>query len=156
MKNQNKVKVCFCKANELPKVVSLTNRAYDVAYKPGKMTIKAKETIEKIKKRIKLGTKILVVEKGDRILGAVRYRSVNKGELKLSRLAVLPRYRHKGIGSLLIKKVADIAKRNGYKTIKLDVAEEKGLIPFYKKFGFKVKSKKKHHDHHDVFMEKKL
>ena len=158
MNTRNKIiiRTRLYRTNELFRIVSLINRSYDVAYKPGKMTIEARETINKIKRRIKLGNRILVAKKNDRILGAVCYRSVNKRELKLSRLAVLSRYRRKGIGSLLIKKVTDIARRNDHKIISLDVAEEKGLVPFYKKFGFKVKSKKKHQNHYDIFMEKKI
>jgi len=156
MKNSNEIKIYFCKPAEFLKVVSLTIRAYNVPYKPDKMIIKARETVEKIKERTKLGTKILVAKRKNRILGAVRYRPIDKTQLKLSRLAVLPRYRCKGVGSLLVDKVISIAKREGYKIVSLDVAEEKGLIPFYKNFGFKAVSRKKHHNHHDVCMEKKI
>lgn len=156
MSNQSKIKIRFCRMKELSRVAALVNRSYSVPYKPGKLIIKAKETLKKMQEKIKFGSKILIAEKGNRIVGTVRYHPVGKKELELNRLAVLPRYRCEGIGSLLIKKVAGIAKRNGYKILSLDVAEEKGLVPFYEKLAFTVKSKIKHHNHHDVFMVRKI
>jgi len=49
-----------------------------------------------------------------------------------------------------------IAREQNFKIVALDVMEEKGLVHFYEKFGFKIKNIKKHQNHHDVFMEKSV
>ena len=153
---QDKIKIRYCKTSELLKLISLTSEAYAVPYMVGGIINSFHETLEKIKKDIGKRMKILVAEKDNNLIGAVRFAPIDEGKLKFGRLAVLPIYRRKGIGAKLINSVLKIAQEQNFKTVALDVMEEKELVPFYKKFGFKVKSRKKHQNHHDVFMEKRI
>jgi len=156
MKNQNKIIIRYCKSSELLKVISLTTKAYAIPYKLGGVVNNFQEDLEKIKDDIKKGVKILVAKKNNNLVGAVRFASIGSDKLKLGRLAVLPIYRGKGIGAKLINSVIEIAQEQNFKILALDVMKEKGLVPLYERLGFKVKNIKKHRNHHDVFMEKKI
>jgi len=153
---KNKIKIRYCKPLELLKIISLTDNAYNVSYKSSTIINKPYESLERIKNDIKNGTKILVAEEYGDLIGAVRFNPENLNVLKLNRLAVLSEYRNKGIGGLLINSVLKIAKEQNFRIVAIEVMEEKGLVSFYEKFGFKVKSRKKHQNHHDVFMEKSV
>ena len=153
---QNKIKIRYCKSSELLKVISLTSKAYAVPYRVGGVVNNYQEILEKVKNDIGRGIKILVAEKNNNLIGAVRFVPINASKLKFGRLAVSSIHRRKGVGAELINSVLEIAREQNYKTVALDVMEEKGLIPFYEKFGFKVKNRKKHQNHHDVFMEKRI
>lgn len=152
----NQIKIRYCKPSELLKIISLTAESYSVSYNPSAIINKSYETLKKIKDNIKSGTKILVAEENNNLIGAVRFDSEVSGILKLNRLAVLAKHRNKGVGALLINSVLEIARNQGFKAILIEVMEEKGLVSFYEKFGFKIKNRKKHQNHHDVVMEKEI
>ena len=152
---EDQIKIRNYKYSELLEITSLTSIAYSVPYKTGGIINKFHETIEELKKDIKRGSEILVAQENKKIIGAVRFAIINS-KLKFGRLAVLPDYRKRGIGEKLIKAIINIAQKRNIDVMVLDVMEEKGLIPFYEKFGFKTKSKKKHQNHHDVIMEKRI
>jgi len=58
----------------------------------------------------------------------------------ISRLAVLPSWQKKGIGSKLLKTVIDRLKQKGAISINLSIAKSnEDVIEFYKKHGFKVR-----------------
>lgn len=152
----NQIKIRYCKSSELLKIISLTAEAYSVPYKIGAIMNRPYENLRKIKDDIKTGTKILIAEKDGNLIGSIRFNPENLNVLKLNRLAVLSEYRNKGIGGLLINSVLKIAKEQNFRIVTIEVMEEKGLLYFYEKFGFKVKSRKKHQNHHDVFMEKRI
>jgi len=99
---------------------------------------------------------ILVAILNDKIIGALRYEFRNKAEIYFSKLVTLPSARGQGVGSSLIKKLESLAKRRKIKKISLDCMEEKLLIPFYQKLGYKIVKKVKHLDHHDVYFSKKI
>lgn len=150
---ENKIKIRYYKFSELDKIISLTSEAYSVPYRDGGVVNSFSETLDGIEKDISRGLKILVAEEKNGLIGAVRFAPINS-KLKLGRLAVLSEHRRRGIGSKLIEAVIKIAKNQKFKVIALDVMEEKELIPFYEKFGFEIKSRQIHQNHHDVFMER--
>jgi len=152
----NQIKIRYCKSSELLKMISLTAEAYNVPYKLGAIMNRPYENLRKIKDDIKNGTKILVAEKNGNLVGAVRFEPESPNILKLNRLAVLPEHRNKEIGALLVNSVLKIAKEQNFRIVAIEVMEEKGLVSFYEKLGFKVKSRKKHQNHQDVFMEKRI
>lgn len=152
----NQIKIRYCKSSELLKIISLTAEAYSVPYKLGAIMNRPYENLRKIKDDIKNGTKILVAEKDGNLVGAVRFEPESPNMLKLNRLAVLPEHRNKEIGALLVNSVLKIAKEQKFRIVAIEIMEEKGLIHFYEKFGFNVKSRKKHQNHYDVFMEKSV
>jgi len=155
MNIKNQIKIRNYKNTELLEIISLTATAYSVPYKSEGIINSFHETQKNLERDIVRGLEILVAEKENRIIGAVRFAIIDS-KLKLGRLAVLPDSRCEGVGGKLIDAVIKIAQEKNVKIVVLDVMEEKGLIPFYEKFGFKVKSKKKHQNHHDVIMEKEI
>ncbi len=57
-------------------------------------------------------------------------------------LAIAPKWRKKGVGECLIKRIMKMTKSHGAKRIYLEVRETNyKAIKFYKKFGFQIKSK---------------
>ena len=152
-----KVVIRKMKLDELPRVISVTRRAFNVPFLEGGIISDYKES-ENLKEMVEnKKIFILAVLYDDKIVGAVRYKPTANGQNIYSfRLAVLKSYRHMGIGSKLIKRVEKITKKLGYKKVKLDCILEKGLFPYYKKFGYRVFNIKKHENHYDDFMYKKV
>lgn len=124
------------KDDELLKIIKLTKTAFTRPYKKGKLTTIADDTLEKVKKEIKNGAKIFVAVKNEKIIGTVRYAIRNK-TVRFYRLAVDYKYRNKGVGAKLIGKVILMAKEKKCKKVKVEVIEEKGLVPYYSKFDFR-------------------
>lgn len=137
------------------KIAELTNSSYSVAYQQGFLTTRANDTKEKILAELENGSKIFVAEINGQLIGTVRYE-IKDDAVRLYKLAVAPEYRKQGIGNLLNQKAFDAAKELGYKKVRIEVHEEKGLIPYYEKSGFKIAERYKHKDHYEVIMEKEL
>jgi ribosomal protein S18 acetylase RimI-like enzyme len=81
-----------------------------------------------------------------------RYKhQYNVGQVKtsdggISHFHVEPKYRDKGIGSILIKKVERLAKKDGKKRLVLEAkAKNIRAIKLYKNHGFKIIGKKNYH-----------
>ena len=153
MKNQ--IIIRNYKKSELSEIISLTAKAYSTPYKSKEIVNSFHENLESLEKDIERGLRILVAEEKGELIGAVRFAMIDS-KLKLGRLAVLSNHRCKGVGSKLINSVLKIAQERNIKIVILDVMEEKELVTFYEKFGFEVKSKKKHKNHYDVIMEKEI
>lgn len=77
---------------------------------------------------------VLYSEKKEPI-GAGRFRDVN-GVGKIERICVLPTYRNRGVGKLIMEKIIEFAKENNFSKVKLN--SQTHAIPFYEKLGFKV------------------
>lgn len=116
-----------------------------------KVTKTFKEKIEAIKVRSKvfvLGQKVdpyLELEDEENSIGAIaiinnnviaagRFRKVHQ-DIKLERIAVLPEYRGKGIGSKLTKFIIKKAKETKHKKIYLN--SQYYVCNFYEKLGFR-------------------
>lgn len=63
-----------------------------------------------------------------------RLYPLDKDKIMLGRIVVLPEYRHRGLGSLVVKEAENWAKELGYKTAVLESRENK--IPFYEQIGY--------------------
>lgn len=124
------------KDEELSKIIKLTKTAFTKPYKKGKLTTVANDSLRKIKGEIENGAKIFVAVKNKKIIGTVRYSIKNK-TVRFYRLAVDYKYRNKGVGAKLIGKVISIAKEKKCRKVKVEVIEEKGLVPYYSKFDFR-------------------
>ena len=99
---------------------------------------------------------IIVAVLNNKVIGAIRYKFLEKNSLYFYKLAVLKTHRNKGIGTSLIKQVEVIAKKKGIAKIRLDCAQEKKISEYYKQFGYKIDKVKQHQNHHDVYMSKKI
>lgn len=150
-----KLKIRLIKKTEIIKVAELTNEAYLVPYKPGKMTTRANETPSNVVVEIEQGTKIFVAEIEDQIVGAVQYK-LSGNIAVLSRLVVDCAYRNKGIGGRLLNYIFQYSKAEGINSLSIEVAENKGLIPYYESFGFAITKRYLHKEHYEVLMIKNL
>ena len=95
---------------------------------------------------INKGGKIFFAESAGNIIGTVALMPTkNKLVFELTKMAVKPDYRNKGIGKKLLKKCIDYSKSNSYSSIILYSNKKlNNAIHLYRKFGFK-----------EIIMEKK-
>jgi len=77
--------------------------------------------------------RFVVARKGKKVVGCVRTKKLAGDCLELASLAVLSKYRKKGIGGNLIKKILEKEEK---RPIYLITSSE--MVSFYKRFGFKV------------------
>ena len=95
---------------------------------------------------INKGGKIFFAESAGNIIGTVALMPTkNKLVFELTKMAVKPEYRNKGIGKKLLKKCIDYSKSNGYSSIILYSNKKlNNAIHLYRNFGFKeIKMEKK-------------
>ncbi len=70
------------------------------------------------------------------ICGFYSLRRMENGACELGNLSVLPAYRHRGIGSALLKHAMETAKRRQYPVMKLSIVEENvRLRAWYERHG---------------------
>ena len=107
-------------------------------YKQGKHNPDLEEDIEDIKNDIKKNIVLILQNQDNQILGTLRLVPENSNKVYLKKFAILPEYQNFGFGSLLFKKAKEIARGEGYKKVYLHSStEDKNLVNFYKKLGFK-------------------
>jgi len=95
---------------------------------------------------INKGGKIFFAETAGNIIGTVALMPTkNKLVFELTKMAVKPEYRNKGIGKKLLKKCIDYSKSNSYSSIILYSNKKlNNAIHLYRNFGFKeIKMEKK-------------
>ena len=95
---------------------------------------------------INKGGKIFFAETAGNIIGTVALMPTkNKLVFELTKMAVKPEYRNKGIGKKLLKKCIDYSKSNNYSSIILYSNKKlNNAIYLYRNFGFKeIKMEKK-------------
>jgi len=131
---------------EALRVKLLTKRAYAYPYKVGGAITKPKEP------EWETG-RTLAAYFGTRMVGAIRYQIRGK-ELYFYRLAVLKRWRCRGIGSALVAAVEGVAKAKGCRNVSLFCLIGKCLPSFYAKMGYKTVKKAKMGRLDAVFMSK--
>ena len=88
---------------------------------------------------INKGGKIFFAESAGNIIGTVALMPTkNKLVFELTKMAVKPEYRNKGIGKKLLKKCIDYSKSNVYSSIILYSNKKlNNAIHLYRNFGFK-------------------
>ena len=67
-------------------------------------------------------------------IATCRMYALDESSVMLSRIVVLPEYRHRGIGSLVVKEAEGWAREQGFKTAVLESRDNK--IPFYESMGY--------------------
>ena len=95
---------------------------------------------------INKGGKIFFAESAGNIIGTVALMPTkNKLVFELTKMAVKPKYRNKGIGKKLLKKCIDYSKSNNHSSIILYSNKKlNNAIHLYRNFGFKeIKMEKK-------------
>ena len=91
------------------------------------------------------------------IIGCVAYHRHNSERCEMKRLFVKENFRHLRAGVLLVEKILDAAKNDGYKEIVLDTIKPlQSAIHLYKKFGFVEIAPYYENPMHDVIYMKKI
>jgi len=73
---------------------------------------------------------------GDKIVGCLLMKAIDKDEIKMRQVAVDEDYQGKGVGKALVLRSEKFAAENGFSLITLHA--RKTAIPFYEKLGYKV------------------
>ena len=76
----------------------------------------------------------IVVEDGERVIGSARVQLLADNQAKLERMAVLKRYRHKGIGREILLFLDTVWKDKQVQQVIIHAQLE--VVPFYKLCGF--------------------
>lgn len=85
-----------------------------------------------LKLNISLLSSLFTLLKAQNMIG-----SLTDGEMYISNLAVLPKYRGKGYGSIILSETEKLAKKHGCTKLSLDVdIDNKGAIRLYRGLGF--------------------
>ncbi len=80
---------------------------------------------------------IILCKDGQSFIACVALRKINENIAELKRMYVQPTHQHKGIGKMLLQKSIALAKKCGYKYIRLDTLNNMlPAIALYKKYGF--------------------
>ena len=93
---------------------------------------------EFLRKRLATPTiQMMVAEEGRRIIGFSSVRRVDAREAELSAIVVLESATGKGVGSRLLRKALDAARKRGFNSVsvKTEMTNERA-ISFYRKAGF--------------------
>lgn len=151
-----KVKIRQAKLEDLSRIVFITNLAYKAPYKTGAPITKPHQTKDIKEKFLKKEFSALVAIADGKIVGAIKYKKLDKNSLYGYQTATLKTYRNKSIGSLLVNKLEKIAKQKGYKKVVGDCLKEKYLPEYYEKLGYKPFKIKEEKGFNKVFMSKKI
>ncbi|WP_265131577.1 GNAT family N-acetyltransferase [Chryseobacterium oranimense] len=103
---------------------------------PYELLLLADETVEAINRYI-FDSSIYVLNDGFQDIAVMALHPNSNEELEIKNIAVIESYRSRGIGSILIDKVKEIARNNGYTTLTVGTSDT-GFqqIKFYEKNGF--------------------
>jgi len=89
-----------------------------------------------------------------RIIPAYGHIDENTPELAIS---VLAEYRGQGIGTLLMNRLFELLREQGYKRTSLSVQQNNPAVRFYERLGYKITAEKLDHaGHEDYIMVKEL
>jgi putative acetyltransferase len=104
-----------------------------------------------------LGCLLLAMD-GDITAGCVAMRDLGSGTCEMKRLYVVPAYRGRGAGRLLVEEVIRQAEWLGYHRMVLDTMPEMaGAIAIYREYGFvETAAYWEHPAKRAVFMERSL
>jgi ribosomal-protein-alanine N-acetyltransferase len=85
----------------------------------------------------------LVVKSGTRIVGYACLWHIYE-QMEIANIAVSPEFRGKGVGSTMMKRVLEVAKEKGCRSIILSVRQSNSAaISLYRRFGFVELERKK-------------
>ena len=79
-------------------------------------------------------TKYIVIVEDYLPIATSRLYAIDESHVMLGRIVVLPEYRNKGIGTLVVKEAEKWAKELGFHTAVVESRDNK--MPFYEKMGY--------------------
>jgi N-acetylglutamate synthase-like GNAT family acetyltransferase len=104
-------------------------------------------TKDRVLSDMERGEVYFLCQKGGANIGCVAFEQPQPGSSYLNRLAVLPEYRHKGVGEKLVKHVLEHSISKNIKTVSIGIiAKHTVLKNWYLKFGF-IEGETKMFDH---------
>lgn len=86
------------------------------------------------------GGSVRVARTDHGVAGVLRTSVLPDGALWVSRVAVAPATRGRGIGARLMAAVEDLAAAEGFRTVRLDAVIERCLVPYYTRLGYRIAS----------------
>ncbi|HLV45770.1 MAG TPA: GNAT family N-acetyltransferase [Flavobacterium sp.] len=103
---------------------------------PYEILLIADETVDAINKYVFDSDVYLAIVQQEAI-GAFCLLRDNEGDLEIKNIAIVPQWQNRGIGSFLLAKIEEIAKKGEFKTIIVGTADTgKRQISFYQKNGY--------------------
>lgn len=98
-------------------------------------------TLSSLEEQMTNGHIFLISSENRKDLGFASYNLIDPelGNYQLQKLYVLPEAQGSGLGRFLIESVMDICKKNGGKTLSLNVNRYNDALSFYQKLGFSVR-----------------
>jgi N-acetylglutamate synthase-like GNAT family acetyltransferase len=91
-----------------------------------------------LQKQFNEGHHFLIVEEDKKPIAFADYNQLKDDVYKLQKIYVLPDQQGKSVGKLLIKYVTNLVKKEGGKTLLLNVNRHNKAKQFYEHIGFKV------------------
>lgn len=79
-----------------------------------------------------------VVYEEDKAIGAGRFRKYEDHVAKVERICILPEFRGRQLGNLLMDEIEQVARRQDYTSVRLN--SQSNAIPFYEKRGYIITS----------------
>ncbi|MHB0999268.1 MAG: GNAT family N-acetyltransferase [Armatimonadota bacterium] len=116
-------------------------------------------TVERLKDDLIKGVQIFGLFVDGRLVGTVMLDEVSADTCSMERLAVLPEYRHKGYGRMLIDHICTEVKKRGGQMISIAIIDEHTTLKrWYETYGFHVTHTKRfdHLPFTVCFMEKAI
>ena len=105
---------------------------------------------------VKTGSdKVFVLQKENSIIGFVVLRPIDRDCIELKRFYLASPERGKGLGKYLLNYALDLARKNNYKSIRLETTSRfKEAVALYRQSGFMVSEEVKKAPGHDLAFEK--
>lgn len=98
----------------------------------------ATEGVRQLLRFLEEGGSVRVARTDDRVVGLLRTAALPDGALWVSRVAVAPWARGRGVGAELLTRVEEIAAVEGFPVVRLDAVIERCLVPYYARLGYRV------------------
>jgi ribosomal protein S18 acetylase RimI-like enzyme len=114
---------------------------------------------DNLKQLIRKGGKLFGVLDDKKQIGFVVVEKADNGLYYMEKLAVIPEYRHKGIGTRIIDFVFEYVREHGGDTVSIGIIDENSILKnWYKNYGFlEIRTSKFEHLPFNVcYMAKKL
>ena len=105
-------------------------------YYPYNLLLLADETVVAINKYLPYSDVYIAKQQG-KIVGVISLLPVDKQTIEIKNIAISPAYQGKGLGSWILKKAEEIARKGAYITIIVGTADcGTKQIQFYEKHGY--------------------
>lgn len=135
------------KEEDLPTITDLAERIWPATYGAYLSDEQLRYMLDKmynqgeLLSQLEKGYVFLIAEEDDKEIGFASFSLTNPETegYKLHKIYVLPEMHGKGVGKILMNEVVSLVRRNGGKTLQLNVNRNNKAKDFYEKAGFIIK-----------------